>query len=137
MLQSLDICMLRLNLKRHPSVPGLIQKIFFFKILIWFTKFYDPRGLPVEKFNFCAKVGILIHNLNINKWIYTIELIHFELNINWTSTIQLPLLKYIQMKIILMFFIISEVSKSKAKQSNYQENFNQNFNLLFPFYIFF
>ena len=34
MLQSLDICMLKLNLKRHPSVPGLIEKNIFFEIWI-------------------------------------------------------------------------------------------------------
>ena len=41
LLQSLDICMLRLNLKCHPSVPGLIENNIFFEIWIQFTKFYN------------------------------------------------------------------------------------------------
>ena len=49
--------MVMLNLKHHPSVQGLIE--FFFEIWIEFTKFYDPRWLPGEKWDFCANVGIL------------------------------------------------------------------------------
>ena len=62
MLESLDISMLRFNLKRHPSVPRLIKKNFFY-FWIHFAKFYHHRGLPVEKFDFCAKVGILTNRL--------------------------------------------------------------------------
>ena len=56
--------MFRLNLKRHSSVPGLIEKKIFFEIWIEFNKFYDPRGLPIEKFDFCAKVGILMERMS-------------------------------------------------------------------------
>ena len=59
--------MLRLNLKRHSSVPGLIEKKIFFEIWIEFNKFYDPRGLPIEKLDSCAKVGILIQREYLKK----------------------------------------------------------------------
>ena len=47
---NLDICMFRLKLKRHPSVPRLIKKKF---------------SLPIEKFEFCSKVGILLGSVSV------------------------------------------------------------------------
>ena len=72
--------LLQLKLKCSPSAPlvqnnlcslkrrSMVKNNFesqggsksFFEIWNQFTKFYDPRGLPIEKLDFCAKVGILV-----------------------------------------------------------------------------
>ena len=55
-LQSLDICMLRLNLKRHPSVPGLIEKNFSLKYGFNLPNFTTLGGCPLKNWTFVQKL---------------------------------------------------------------------------------
>ena len=53
--QSLDICMFRLNLTRHPSVPGS-NKFFFLKCGFNLPNFMTLGGCPLKNLTFVQKL---------------------------------------------------------------------------------
>ena len=85
MLQSLDICMLRLNLKWHLSVPGLIEKFFSLKFGFNLPNFRALGGCPLKNWTLVQKLvsccRCLLHwrwnQTNMKNKIFAIKKLHY------------------------------------------------------------